>query len=314
MEHIQSKLCALVAFGGCVVKIAEVGGNARNAQNAGLLVEYIEHLVNADAVLVHYELDNACVQIAAACAHGQTDQGSEAHGGINALASVDSCYGAAVAHMAGDDLQLFDGLAHQLCAAAGNIAMRGAVEAVATDAVIFVVLIGNGVHVSLAGHGLVESGVEHCNHGNVAHNVAAGVDADDVCRVVQGSEGSALLERFHNCIVDAHGGSKLLAAVNDAVADSVDLLHGGDNAVLGAGELVDNSRNCLCVGGHCNILIKYGLAAYQGAVLKVTVEADTLAKALSHYRLGLHVDELVLQGRTACVDYKNFHSDIPFLL
>ena len=90
--------------------------------------------------------------------------------------------------------------------------------------------------------------------------------------------------------------------MNDAVADSVDLLHGGYNAVLGAGKLVDN------------ILIKYGLAAYQGAVLKVTVEADTLAKALSHYRLGLHVDELVLQGRTACVDYKNFHSDIPFLL
>ncbi len=74
VEHVQSELCALVALGGCVVKIAEVGGNARNTQNAGLLVEYIEHLVNADAVLVHYELDNACVQIAAACAHGQTDQ------------------------------------------------------------------------------------------------------------------------------------------------------------------------------------------------------------------------------------------------
>ncbi len=118
----------------------------------------------------------------------------EAHGGINALASVDSCYGAAVAHMAGDDLQLFDGLAHQLCAAAGNfIAMRGAVEAVATDAVIFVVIIGNCIHVSLAGHGLVESGVEHCDHGNISHNVAAGVDADDVCGVMQGSEGSALL-------------------------------------------------------------------------------------------------------------------------
>ena len=102
--------------------------------------------------------------------------------------------------------------------------------------------------------------------------------------------------------------------MNDAVADSVDLLHGGYNAVLGVGKLVDNSGNRLGMGGHCNILIKYGLAAYQGAVLKVTVEADTLAKALSHYRLGLHVDELVLQGRTACVDYKNYHSDIPFLL
>ena len=205
MEHVQSELCALVALGGCVVKIAEVGGNARNAQNAGLLIEYVEHLVNADAVLVHDKLDNACVQIAAACAHGEADQGSEAHGGVNALAAVDSGDGAAVAHVAGDDLQLFDGLAHQLCAAAGNIAVRGAVEAVAADAVVFVVLIGNCVHVSLAGHGLVESGVEHCNHGNISHNVAAGVDADDVCGVMQGSEGSTLLERFHNSVIDAHG-------------------------------------------------------------------------------------------------------------
>ena len=102
--------------------------------------------------------------------------------------------------------------------------------------------------------------------------------------------------------------------MNDAVADSVDLLHGGDNAVLGAGELVDNSGNCLCVGGHCKILIKYGLAAYQGAVLEVAVDTDALAKALSHDRLGLHVDKLILQGRAACVDNKNFHSDIPFLL
>ena len=51
-----------------------------------------------------------------------------------------------------------------------------------------------------------------------------------------------------------------------------------------------------------HVLIGQDVAAYQGAVLKVTVEADTLAKALSHYRLGLHVDELVLEGRT-CLLY-----------
>ena len=160
----------------------------------------------------------------------------------------------------------------------------------------------------------MECGVEHCNHGNIAHNVAAGIDADDVCGVVQGSEGSALLESFHDGIVDADRGSKLLAAVNDAVTDSVDLLHGGDNAVLGAGELVDNSGYCLCMSGHCKILVEYGLAADQRTVLEVAVDADTLAKTLSHDGLGLHVNKLILQRRAACVDNKNFHSNIPFLL
>ncbi len=314
MEHVQSKLCAIVALGCRVVEIAEVGGNAGDAQNAGLLVEYVEHLVNADAVLVHDELDNARVQIAAAGAHGEADQGSEAHGGVHALAAVDGSDGAAVAHMAGDDLQLLDGLAHQLCAAAGNIAVRGAVEAVAADAVVLIVFIGNCVHVCLAGHGLMEGGIEHRDHGNVAHNVAAGVDADDVCWVVQGSEGGALLESFHDGIVDAHGGSELLAAVNDAVTDGVDLLHGCDNAVLGAGELVDDGCYCLGMGGHCDVLVEYGLAADQRGVLEVTVKADALAQTLSHDRLGLHVDQLILQGRAACVDNKNFHSKFPFLL
>ena len=102
--------------------------------------------------------------------------------------------------------------------------------------------------------------------------------------------------------------------MNDAVTDSVDLLHGCDDAILGAGELVDDCGNSLGVGGHCKILVEYGLAAYQRAVLEVTVDTDALAKALSHDRLGLHVDELVLQGRAACVDNKNFHSKFPFLL
>ena len=99
-------------------------------KNAGLLVEDVEHLVDADAVLVHDELDNAGVEIAAAGAHRQTDQGSKAHGGVNALAAVDGCDGAAVAHVAGNDLQLLDGLAHELCAAAGDVASMKEIDAV----------------------------------------------------------------------------------------------------------------------------------------------------------------------------------------
>lgn len=102
VEHVERELRAVVALGSGGVEIAEVGADAGNAEHAGLLVEDVEHLVDADAVLVHDELDDAGVEIAAAGAHRQADQRGEAHGRVNALAAVDRADGAAVAHVAGD--------------------------------------------------------------------------------------------------------------------------------------------------------------------------------------------------------------------
>ena len=281
-----------------------VAGAYYSAEIARVLdaVEDVEHLVDVDAVLVHDELDDAGVEIAAAGAHGQTDQRREAHGGVDALAVVDGADGGAVAHVAGDELELFDGLAHQLGAAGGDIAVGGAVEAVAADAVVLVVLVGDGVHERLAGHGLVERGVEHGNHGHVAHDVAAGLDAGDVGGVVQGREGDARLNGGHNAVVDLHGFCELLTAVDDAVADGVDLLHGADNTVFGAGELLNDRGDGLGMGGHGDVLIEDGLAADQGGVLEVAVDADPLAQALGHDLFGLHVDELILERGAAGVD------------
>ena len=185
-------------------------------------------------------------------------------------------------------------------------------EAVAADAVVLVILIGNGVHVCLTGHGLMERGVEHCDHGNVAHNGLAGVDTGDVGGIVQGSEGDALFERGHDCVINADGACKLLAAVNHAVTDSVDLLHGGNNAVLRAGQLVNDSRDSLGMSGHGDVLIEDGLAACQRAVLEVTVNADALAQTLCHDLLVGHINELVLKRGAACVNNKNFHVSYPF--
>ena len=313
MEHVERELCAVVAFSRGGVEIAEVGGHAGNAQHAGLLVEDVQHLVDADAIFIHNELDDAAVQITAAGAHRQADQRGEAHGGVDALAAVDRADGAAVAHVAGDELQLLDGLAHQLRAAGGHIAVAGAVETVAADAIVLVIFIRDGVHISLAGHGLVERGVEHGDHRHVTHDLAAGFDAGDVGGIVQRREWDALLQRGHDGIVDFHGGSELLTAVDDTVADCVDLLHRGDHAVLGARQLVDNSGDGFRMRGHCEVFVKHRLAADERGVFQMTVDADALAQALGQDRLGLHVDQLILQGGAAGVDDKNFHTQNPFL-
>ena len=211
--------------------------------------------------------------------------------------------------MAGDELELLDGLAHELGAAGGHVAVARAVEAVAADAVVLVVFIRNGVHIGLAGHGLVERGVEHGDHRHVvAHDGAAGVDAGDVGGVVQRRKRRALLERGHDGVVDLDGAGELLTAMDDTVADGVDLLHGGDHTVLGAGQLVDDRGNGLGVGGHRQVFVKDGLAADERGVLQVTVDTDALAKALGQKVLGLHVDQLIFQRRAAGIDDKNFHT------
>ena len=209
--------------------------------------------------------------------------------------------------MAGDDFQLFNGLAHKLGAALGDIAMGGAVEAVAADTVVLIILVGDGVHICLVGHGLVEGGVEHDDHGNIVHNSSAGENTGDVCGVVEGGKGGALFKLCNDLIVNLNGVGKLLAAVDNAVTDSVDLLHGGDNTVLCACELVNNGCDSLRMGGHRNILIEHRFAADQRSMLEVTVYTDTLAKTLSQGRFGLHVDELVLEGGASRVDNKNLH-------
>ena len=186
-------------------------------------------------------------------------------------------------------------------------------EAVAADAVVLIILIGERIHVGLAGHGLMEGSIEHGDHGNIAHHGLAGIDAGDVGRVMQRGKRRALFQSRHNGIVDFDRAGKLLTTVNDAVTDGVDLAHGSDNTVLSAGELVDDGGDRFGMGRKREILIEDGLAADQRGVLQMTVDADALAEALRHDLLGLHVDQLILQRRTACVDDQNFHVMCSFL-
>ena len=89
--------------------------------------------------------------------------------------------------MAGDQLQLLGLLAQHGGSPAGDILVGGAVEAVAANLVLLIVFIGQGVHIGLGGHRLVEGGVKHSHLGHVGtHHVHAGLDAGDVGGVVQG--------------------------------------------------------------------------------------------------------------------------------
>ena len=131
-----------------------------------------------DLEVVLQVVDHRGIQVAAAGAHHQTGQRGHAHRGINDLALIDSSDGGTVAQMAGDQLQALNGLLQELSGAVADILVARAVEAVAADAVLLIVLIGDGIHISLRGHGGVECGVENSNVRLVlAKDLVGGLDA-----------------------------------------------------------------------------------------------------------------------------------------
>ena len=143
--------------------------------------------------------------------------------------------------------------------------------------------------------------------------IASGLDADDVGGVVERGEGVALLDGVHDLIGDDDGLGELFAAVNNAVADRVDLLHGGDHAVLLIDKRVQHSLNGFAVSGHGDGSgLDSFLAGQLGLVGEQTVDADTLAQTLGKQLARSGVEQLILQGRRTCVDDQNIHKYTPF--
>ena len=198
--------------------------------------------------------------------------------------------------------------AHQLDGALGDILVGGAMEAVAADGVILVILGGNGVAVSLGGHGHVESGIEHGDLRGVGHDRLTGADAHQVGRVVQGAEGNALFDGGDDLVVDDAGVKELHAAVQDAMADGIDLVGGLDHAVHGIDQNGQNRLNGLGVGGHWDIL--HDLLAV-GVVGQTAVDVDTLTQALGRHGAGLGIHQLILQAGGAGIDNQYIHWGKP---
>lgn len=119
--------------------------------------------------------------------------------------------------------QILDVLAHELCNAVADIAVGGAVEAIAADLVLLIVLIRHSEHVSLLRHGGMESRIEHDNFRDfLAENAHAGTNALYMCAVVQRCKRDEAFDALDDLFVNENGLAEERAALNDTVADSSD--------------------------------------------------------------------------------------------
>ena len=94
--------------------------------------------------------------------------------------------------------------------------------------------------------------------------------------------------------------------MNHAVANSVDLSHGTDHAVLSVDQSVQNGLDSLGVSGHSHISALNDLLAL-GLIGELAIDTDTLTQTLCQDLLSLGVEQLILQGRAAGVDNQYVH-------
>ena len=88
-------------------------------------------------------------------------------------------------------------------------------------------------------------------------------------------------------------------------------LHRGMRREAARGEIL-NCLDRVGMRGHCNVrlVLLVGLVALMG---QLAVDANALTQALCHHGVGVHINELVLQRRTARIDDQYFHSSkLPF--
>ena len=180
------------------------------------------------------------------------------------------------------------------------VAVAGSVEAVTANLVLLIVLVRDTVEVSFLRHRLMECGIEYGNFGNAGHKLHAGVDTDEVRRVVKRSKVAALFDALNNFVVDDNGGREFLAAVYDTMTYCTDLGEILNHAVLGICEGCKHVLDCYFVIR--KRIFKNNLLAAGGGVLQTAVNADTLAKTYGQSLLGLGVDQLILQGTASAVD------------
>jgi hypothetical protein len=154
----------------------------------------------------------------------------------------------------------------------------------------------------------VESGVEHSDLGSLGHNSLASLDTHQVSGVMQRSQGDALLDSSDDIIVNDAGIGELHTAVQNTVANSIDLINGLDHAVNGINQDVQDCGNSLGVAGHGDILNDLIVADLVG---QTAVDIDTLTQALGGYITGLGVHQLILQAGAAGVDNQNIHEKLP---
>ena len=296
--HVECEGCTLVSGFESGTDFAHVAAHAADTEHSALLVQQVAHLVGGEAFVLHNLQHGAGVGVTAAGSHHQTFEGCESHGGVDALSAVDGADAGTVTDVAGDNLLVLLLHAEEFAHAVGDETVAGAVGTVAADLVLLVIFIGNGVHVCLGRHGLMEGGVEDEHLGKRGKQGLDGFVTLEVCGIVEGCEvhvGNPFAE--HLLVHESAFGKA--SSGHDAVSGGGNLVDALDGTVLGMEQGVEHHLDAFGVCG-----------AFEGDNLRLAVDlrleecafkTDFLDSSCGEDALVVHFVELVLDGARAAV-------------
>jgi len=264
--------------------------------------------VGVELELVHEEGDSTGIDVAAAGAHDESLEGRESHRGVNALAVLDGCNGGSVADVTGDDAFLLGLDAKEFADTLADVAVTRAVEPVATYAVLLVELVGQGIHIGVVGHGLVEGGVEDSHLRDVGQEGFHGVHALDVGRVVERGQVVAGGEGFHDFGGEAHRLVETLATVHHAMADGIQFIETAEHGIGATGQ---HLKDELYAGGVLlDGTLHLVLLAVQLDSNKRIGQPNLFDAAAGNDRPVIHVVKCIFNGTAAAVENKYLHLTI----
>ena len=224
----------------------------------------------------------------------------KAHRGVHVVAILDSGKGGARAEVAGDELVHV--ALQELGGLLPDVAMRSAMCAVLADVQLVHDVARQGVAPCLLRHVVVEGRIGDDHIADGREHLAADLDYVSFCVVVERRERCDLADPGEGLVGDDLGLGEVPAALNDAVADALDLVR--IEACLGE-DIEDMLHSRLVVGKRDLELLLLAatlLVADEGAI-----DTDALAVALGIDFAGFRVEQLILQRRAASVDDKYNH-------
>ncbi len=182
-------------------------------------------------------------------------------------------------------------------------------EAVPADAVLLVIPVGERVHERFGGHFGVEEGVEHDHLRSVGHFLDAGLDSEQMRRVVQRGDIENAPDFFQNPLRGDHRLDEFRPPVDKAVADRPDFGQAAEHSVFPhqAGEDM--------LHGHIVVLHRQGAHLFRPVAGNMreygVLEPDTLHKPFRQHGLGGCVHELVFHRGTSAVDNQYLQTSLP---
>ena len=231
-KEVEGELGAGISLGGGDFDGREVGGDARDAAQAGGVIEGVVQVGRGQAELALEVEEDAGVEGAATGAHHEAIEGAEAHGGGEGEAVADGGGGTTAAQVAGHEAEGRVGLAvEELGRAGGAIGVADAMEPEAADSPFLIPLEGDGIDQGAQGHPGEERGVENGDMRHAGEGGFGGLDSAQGGGIVQRGQGAEASDGGFDAGIDADACGEIEAAMDDAVAD------GGDGLRVGGGGL-----------------------------------------------------------------------------